>query len=875
MLDKIFDPKKIDKKNYELEEKLGIFNSDVNSKNKSFCIMMPPPNVTGVLHMGHALNFTLQDIIVRYKRLNGINVLWQPGTDHAGIATQIVVEKELNKKNQNRQNFGKENFIKKVWDWKKKSGNQIVSQMRQLGVSADWSRERFTMDDDLSKTVKKVFIDLFNKGMIYKEKRLINWDIKLQTAVSDLEVENKDVNGFLYYIKYPLKKNKGSYITIATTRPETMLGDSGVAVHPRDNRFKNFHNDKIILPIIGREVPIVLDEHADPEKGSGAVKITPAHDFNDFEVGMRHKLELINIFDKYGKLNEFTPSDYKGLDRLEARKKILEALDKEELLEKKEKYKYTIPYGDRSGEILEPFLTDQWFVDAKKLSKKAIQVVKNKKISFLPKTWEKTYFDWLENIQPWCISRQIWWGHKIPVWYGPDKKPFATMNKDEALKKAEKFYKKKVKLIEEEDVLDTWFSSSLWPFSTLGWPNTTKEYKKYYPTDLLITGFDIIFFWVARMIMMGLFFTKKPPFKEVYIHALIRDEKGQKMSKSKGNVIDPLELTSKYGTDALRFTLSSLASPGRDIKLSTQKVESSRNFATKIWNASRYIILNDCKIEKNFNPKKINNVVNKWIVHSLIELNEDITISIEEYKFNEASNNLYKFIWRTFCDWYLEFTKPILQGSDKELIHETKNTIIWVLDNILILLYPFMPFLSRELRSQIHNNEIEYIWPNLKNIKKSDEAKKEIDWIVNFISQIRTVRTSVRIPAKAILNLSFKDLEKDKELILKKYNSFLEKLARVKLNKPITKNILQFICDKKTFFLDVANVIDLKDEEKRIIDQMEKIRIEINKISKMLENSNFIKNAPDEVVKKQKEMFMNYKKTLTKLKEAKNNISHN
>ena len=875
MLDKIFDPKKIDKKNYELEEKLGIFNSDVNSKNKSFCIMMPPPNVTGVLHMGHALNFTLQDIIVRYKRLNGINVLWQPGTDHAGIATQIVVEKELNKKNQNRQNLGKENFIKKVWDWKKKSGNQIVSQMRQLGVSADWSRERFTMDDDLSKTVKKVFIDLFNKGMIYKEKRLINWDIKLQTAVSDLEVENKDVNGFLYYIKYPLKKNKGSYITIATTRPETMLGDSGVAVHPRDNRFKNFHNDKIILPIIGREVPIVLDEHADPEKGSGAVKITPAHDFNDFEVGMRHKLELINIFDKYGKLNEFTPSDYKGLDRLEARKKILEALDKEELLEKKEKYKYTIPYGDRSGEILEPFLTDQWFVDAKKLSKKAIQVVKNKKISFLPKTWEKTYFDWLENIQPWCISRQIWWGHKIPVWYGPDKKPFATMNKDEALKKAEKFYKKKVKLIEEEDVLDTWFSSSLWTFSTLGWPNTTKEYKKYYPTDLLITGFDIIFFWVARMIMMGLFFTKKPPFKEVYIHALIRDEKGQKMSKSKGNVIDPLELTSKYGTDALRFTLSSLASPGRDIKLSTQKVESSRNFATKIWNASRYIILNDCKIEKNFNPKKINNVVNKWIVHSLIELNEDITISIEEYKFNEASNNLYKFIWRTFCDWYLEFTKHILQGSDKELINETKNTIIWVLDNILILLYPFMPFLSRELRSQIHNNEIEYIWPDLKNIKKSDEAKKEIDWIVNFISQIRTVRTSVRIPAKAILNLSFKDLEKDKELILKKYNSFLEKLARVKLNKPITKNILQFVCDKKTFFLDVANVIDLKDEEKRIIDQMEKIRIEINKISKMLENSNFIKNAPDEVVKKQKEMFMNYKKTLTKLKEAKNNISHN
>ena len=875
MLDKIFDPKKIDKKNYELEEKLGIFNSDVNSKNKSFCIMMPPPNVTGVLHMGHALNFTLQDIIVRYKRLKRINVLWQPGTDHDVIATQIVGEKELNKKNQNRQNLGKENFIKKVWDWKKKSGNQIVSQMRQLGVSADWSRERFTMDDDLSKTVKKVFIDLFNKGMIYKEKRLINWDIKLQTAVSDLEVENKDVNGFLYYIKYPLKKNKGSYITIATTRPETMLGDSGVAVHPRDNRFKNFHNDKIILPIIGREVPIVLDEHADPEKGSGAVKITPAHDFNDFEVGMRHKLELINIFDKYGKLNEFTPSDYKGLDRLEARKKILEALDKEELLEKKEKYKYTIPYGDRSGEILEPFLTDQWFVDAKKLSKKAIQVVKNKKISFLPKTWEKTYFDWLENIQPWCISRQIWWGHKIPVWYGPDKKPFATMNKDEALKKAEKFYKKKVKLIEEEDVLDTWFSSSLWPFSTLGWPNTTKEYKKYYPTDLLITGFDIIFFWVARMIMMGLFFTKKPPFKEVYIHALIRDEKGQKMSKSKGNVIDPLELTSKYGTDALRFTLSSLASPGRDIKLSTQKVESSRNFATKIWNASRYIILNDCKIEKNFNPKKINNVVNKWIVHSLIELNEDITISIEEYKFNEASNNLYKFIWRTFCDWYLEFTKPILQGSDKELIHETKNTIIWVLDNILILLYPFMPFLSRELRSQIHNNEIEYIWPDLKNIKKSDEAKKEIDWIVNFISQIRTVRTSVRIPAKAILNLSFKDLEKDKELILKKYNSFLEKLARVKLNKPITKNILQFVCDKKTFFLDVANVIDLKDEEKRIIDQMEKIRIEINKISKMLENSNFIKNAPDEVVKKQKEMFMNYKKTLTKLKEAKNNISHN
>ena len=875
MLDKTFDPKKIDNKNYEIEEKIGIFNSDVNSSKDCFCIMMPPPNVTGVLHMGHALNFTLQDIIVRYKRLNGFNVLWQPGTDHAGIATQIVVEKELKKTNKTRHSLGKENFINKIWEWKNKSGNEIVSQMRQLGVSADWSRESFTMDKDLSETVKKVFIDLFEKKMIFKEKRLINWDIKLQTAVSDLEVENKNVSGFLYYINYPLKNNKNNHITIATTRPETMLGDSGVAVHPNDKRFKRFHGDKVLLPIINKEIPLVLDEHADPEKGSGVVKITPAHDFNDFEVGLRHKLELINIFDNEGKLNKNTPKEYQGLDRLKAREKILESLKKEGLLEKKEKYEHTIPYGDRSGEILEPFLTDQWFVDAKKLSKEAIKIVKEKKISFLPKTWEKTYFEWLENIQPWCISRQIWWGHKIPIWYGPDKKAFAAMDENDALKKAEKFYKKKVKLVQDQDVLDTWFSSSLWPFSTLGWPNETKEYKKYYPTDLLITGFDIIFFWVARMIMMGLFFTKKPPFKEVYIHALIRDEKGQKMSKSKGNVIDPLELTKKYGSDALRFTLSSLASPGRDIKLSTQKVESSRNFATKIWNASRYILLNDCKINNSFDPKKINNVLNKWILHSLIVLKDNITKKIEEYKFNEASNDLYHFIWGTFCDWYLEFTKPILQGSDKKLIEETKNTIIWTLDNILIMLYPFMPFLSRELRSQIHKNELEYNWPDYKNLKKSDDAKKEIDWIVNLISHIRTVRTSVRIPAKAVLNLSFIDLDKDKEKIIKKYNLFFVRLARVEIKEAKTENILQFVCDKKTFFLDVANVIDLKDEEKRIVDQIEKIKIEINKINKMLENSDFIKNAPDEVIKKQKEIFMNYKKTLIKLEEAKNNISKN
>ena len=875
MLDKTFDPKKIDNKNYEIEEKLGIFNSDSNSTKKSFCIMMPPPNVTGVLHMGHALNFTLQDIIIRYKRLNNFNVLWQPGTDHAGIATQIVVENELIKNDQNRYGLGKENFIKKVWEWKNKSGNQIISQMRQLGVSADWSRERFTMDDDLSKTVREVFIDLFEKKMIFKEKRLINWDIKLQTAVSDLEVENKNINGYLYFIKYPLKKNKDSFITIATTRPETMLGDTGVAVHPNDKRFKKFYGEKLVLPIVDKEIPLVLDEYADPEKGTGAVKITPAHDFNDFEVGLRHKLNLISIFDKEGKLNNSVPKPYQGLDRLKAREKILENLEAKGLLEKKEKYEYTIPFGDRSGEILEPFLTDQWFVDAKKLSKEAIKVVKEKKISFLPKTWEKTYFDWLENIQPWCISRQIWWGHKIPIWYGPDKKPFAAMDEKDAINKAQKFYKKKVDLVQDQDVLDTWFSSSLWPFSTLGWPEQTKEFKKYYPTDLLITGFDIIFFWVARMIMMGLFFTKKPPFKEVYIHALIRDEKGQKMSKSKGNVIDPLELTNKYGSDALRFTLSSLASPGRDIKLSTQQVESSRNFCTKIWNASRYILLNDCKINNSFDPKKINNVVNKWIVHSIVVVKDNVTKEIDEYKFNEASSNLYQFIWRTFCDWYLEFTKPILQGNDKKLIEETKSTIIWTLDNILILLYPFMPFLSRELRSQIHDKEVEYKWPDFKNLKKSEDAKKEIDWIVELISQIRTVRTSVRIPAKAILNLSFKDLKKDNENLLNKYGSFLQRLARVEVKETKSKNILQFVCDKTNFFLDVGNIIDLKDEEKRITDQMEKIRIEINKINKMLKNSDFIKNAPVEVVKKQKETFMNYKKTLTKLEEAKKNILNN
>ena len=684
MLEKYYQPSLVEDKIYKAWENEGDFKP-INSSSDAYCIVIPPPNVTGTLHMGHALNNTLQDILVRFYRMQGKSVLWQPGTDHAGIATEMVVERELKKRDINKKDLSREQFIEHVWEWKNQSGNEIINQLKRLGCSCDWSRERFTLDEGLSKAVRFVFVKLYNDKLIYKDKRLSNWDPKLKTTISDLEVIQKEVKGSLWYIDYKLE-NEDKVITIATTRPETMLGDTAIAVHPEDERFKDFVGKYAYIPIINKKIIIIADEYVKVDQGSGAVKITPAHDFNDYEIGKRHNLEVINIFNENAELNENCPIEYQNLDRFKAREKIVNELETIGALNKVEENIHTVPYGDRSGEVVEPWLTDQWFVNAKKLSLNAIDKVKTKETIFVPQNWEKTYFDWMENIQPWCISRQLIWGHQIPAWYGPDGEIFVAENSDDAHKIARERYKKDVKLVQDEDVLDTWFSSALWPFSTLGWPDETPEFEKFYPTSTLVTGFDIIFFWVARMMMMGLYFTNKVPFSEVYVHALVRDEKGQKMSKSKGNVIDPLILMDEFGADSLRMTLCSMAAQGRDIKLSKQRVEGYRNFITKIWNAVKLCEMNEC-IYVDFEIKNTQNIFNLWILNELEICRKKTEQSIKDYKFNEAANALYKFTWSIFCDWYLEITKIIYSSNDKIIINETKQITSLILSKILVMLH--------------------------------------------------------------------------------------------------------------------------------------------------------------------------------------------
>ena len=719
MLNKRYDHIGIEERIYKHWETKNFFQCGVRKKAEQFSIVIPPPNVTGNLHMGHALNNTLQDIIIRFERLRGKDVLWQPGTDHAGIATQMVVEKQLSKRGIDRHKIGRENFIKEVWEWKNESGDVITQQLKRLGSSCDWSRERFTMDEGLSKAVQYVFVELYNSQLIYKDKRLVNWDPKLQTAVSDLEVLMKEEKGELWHLKYPLFDNKEEFIIVATTRPETMLGDTAVAVHPSDDRYKKLIGRYVILPIAQRKIPIIADEFADPEKGSGAVKITPAHDFNDFQVGQRHRLENINILDARGFLNDQVPAKYQGLERFKARKIIVQDMKDLGLLEKIEELLHPIPYGDRSNVVIEPRLTEQWFVDAKTLSIEAIKAVEEGKTKFVPKNWENTYFEWMRNIEPWCISRQLWWGHQIPAWYGPDKEIFVANSEIEAKKMAERHYGKETELIRDQDVLDTWFSSALWPFSTLGWPEDTDEFKKYYSTNLLVTGFDIIFFWVARMMMMGLHFTKKVPFHNVFVHALVRDESGQKMSKSKGNVIDPLNLIDKFGADALRFTLAAMTAQGRDIKLSEKRVEGYRNFFTKLWNVSRFCEMNKFKMSNNYDYRNCENIYNQWIISEFINTEKNVKNSLEDYRFNDAANAIYDFIWHKYCDWYVEFIKPqIIEKNGKN--EETSSTALWILNQSLILLHPFAPFITEELwekisieNSSAQGSLILSKWPNV------------------------------------------------------------------------------------------------------------------------------------------------------------------
>ncbi|MDC1002003.1 valine--tRNA ligase, partial [Alphaproteobacteria bacterium] len=716
-LAKTYDPKSIEANWYETWLDSGHFACAPESSATPYTIMMPPPNVTGSLHMGHALTFTLQDLLIRYHRMAGRDALWQPGTDHAGIATQMVVERQLAEKNINRRDLGREGFVEKIWEWKAESGGMIHKQLRRLGASADWQRERFTMDDGLSAAVIKTFVQMHREGLIYRDKRLVNWDPYLMTAISDLEVEQIEQKSSMWHIRYRIEGTENEYISIATTRPETMLGDGAVAVNPEDERYQHLIGKMAILPLSNRPIPIIADEYAKMDKGSGAVKITPAHDFNDFEVGRRHDLPLINLMTATAAMESISeiPTKYQGLDRYDARRLILADLEAEGMLVREEILENVVPHGDRSGVVIEPWLMDQWYVNAEKLAQPAIKAVEDGRTKFVPERWNKTYFEWMRNIQPWCISRQLWWGHRIPAWYGPDGQVFVEANKDDALASATKHYGKAVELTRDNDVLDTWFSSGLWPFSTLGWPVNTAELKRYYPGDVLVTGFDIIFFWVARMMMMGMHFMDgEVPFREVYIHALVRDEKGQKMSKSKGNVLDPLELIDQYGADSLRFTLAAMAAQGRDIKMSTTRLEGYRNFTTKIWNACRFLQMNGCTGSAEIDLSNVKEPINKWIISEYSDAIEKTTKAIELYRFNEAADALYHFIWNSYCNWYVELIKPSLNDDDADAAAETRATASTILEGTLRLLHPFMPFLTEELNREIFASDnllIAASWP--------------------------------------------------------------------------------------------------------------------------------------------------------------------
>ena len=875
MMDKRFDSNYIEKKWYKRWLESGAFASNNQSPKEPYVIMMPPPNVTGSLHIGHALTFTIQDILIRFHRMQGLDVLWQPGTDHAGIATQMVVERELAKSNLTRHGLGREKFVEKVWEWKEKSGGEITNQLRALGASPDWEKERFTMDEGLSKAVISVFVKLYKEGLIYRDKRLVNWDPKLLTAISDLEVEQKEVEGKFWYFKYPLE-NSDEFLTIATTRPETMLGDTAVAVNPDDERYIHLKGKYVILPIINRRIPIIFDNYSDPEKGSGAVKITPAHDFNDFEVGKRHGLDMINIFDANASINENGGEDFKGLDRFEARKKVLEILKAQNLYIKEEKIVHTVPHGDRSNVVVEPWLMDQWYVDAYKLAQPAIKAVKNKKTKFVPANWDKTYFEWMNNIQPWCVSRQLWWGHRIPAWFGPDDKIFVEHNQLDAEKAAELHYGKKVKLIQDEDVLDTWFSSALWPFSTLGWPDNTKDLKKYYPTNVLVTGFDIIFFWVARMMMMGMhFMDDEVPFKEVYIHALVRDDKGQKMSKSKGNVLDPLDLSVKYGADSLRFTLTAMAAQGRDIKLSEERIAGYRNFSTKIWNGCKFLEFNKCISELDTDLNFINLQINKWIIENYNQLNSKVKKSIVEYKFNDAADALYQFIWRDYCDWYIEFIKPILNNAeDIESQKETKSVSIKIMKNVLLMLHPIMPYVTEEIFEKLFKSNklaISSSWPSL--IETETSLKNGIGLTIDIVSAIRSIRVEKNIPNKSRPTILLKNVNQEKKIIIEENNNLILNLAKLnqikflsKQHEENEKSIVTTV-DEIILMIPTDGLIDIEAEKNRLSKELENITNEIEIIDKRLNNPSFIEKAPPKViedVKTKKTVFDQRKSEINK-----------
>ncbi|MFK4823245.1 valine--tRNA ligase [Paenochrobactrum sp. BZR 588] len=882
MLEKTYDAAATEPKIAERWEEAGAFKAGAGAKEgaEPFTIVIPPPNVTGSLHMGHALNNTIQDILVRFERMRGKNVLWQPGFDHAGIATQMVVERQLaERKEPNRHAMGREKFVERIWQWKSESGGMISNQLRRLGASCDWSRERFTMDEGLSKAVLEVFVTLHREGLIYKDKRLVNWDPKLLTAISDIEVEQRELKGNLWHFRYPLEgvtfnaEDPSTYIVVATTRPETMLGDSGVAVNPEDERYQARIGKSVILPLVGRAIPIVGDDYADPEAGSGAVKITPAHDFNDAEVGKRNNLRQINIMapdaticlkDNEDFLEGVAASaeldalitELDGQDRFAARKAIVTKMEEGGYLEKIEDHIHMVPHGDRGGVPIEPLLTDQWYVNAAEMAKPAIDSVREGRTAIVPKTWEKTYYDWMDNIQPWCISRQLWWGHQIPAWYGPDGEIFVEKSEAEALASAEKHYGKPTELTRDPDVLDTWFSSALWPFSTLGWPDKTPELATYYQTDVLVTGFDIIFFWVARMMMMGLHFMHEEPFHTVYVHALVRDKNGAKMSKSKGNVIDPLELIEEYGADALRFTLAIMAAQGRDVKLDPARIAGYRNFGTKLWNATRFAQMNGVKRDPNFKPEQAKLAVNRWILTELTEASNAITAGITSYRFNEAASAAYRFVWNQFCDWYLELLKPIFMGDDEAEKAEAQACAAYCLDEIYRLLHPFMPFMTEELwdltagEGEKRDSVLALArWPELSF--EDNDAATDVNWLIDLVNGIRSVRSEMNVPPSAKAPLIVLEANAQTKERFERHDAAIKRLARVEnveFSDAAPKGSAQLVIGEATACMPLGSLIDLSAETARLSKEAGKIDAEMQKINAKLSNEKFVANAREDVV---------------------------
>jgi valyl-tRNA synthetase len=878
MLDKSFNPQDVEGRIYAQWETSGAFKAGRRPDARTFSIVIPPPNVTGRLHIGHALNNTLQDALARFERMRGKDVLWQPGTDHAGISTQLVVERDLAQRQQSRVAMGREKFLEAVWKWKDEYGGAIVQQLRRLGASCDWSRERFTMDEGLSRAVIKVFVELYRQGLIYKDKRLVNWDPRLQTAVSDLEVESIEVKGHLWYLKYPVDGQAGRFITVATTRPETMLGDTAVAVHPDDERYRDLIGKHVRLPLANRLIPVIADEHSDPEKGTGAVKITPAHDFNDFEVGRRHELPLINILQRDGTLNDVVPEAYRGLDRFEARKVILADLEALELVDRIEPITHAVPHDEKTKTVvLEPYMTEQWYLDVRPLAEKAIAAVEDGRTRFVPEQWSNVYFNWMRNIHPWCISRQLWWGHQLPVWYDTDGNTYVAEDENEALAEARRLRGRDVALTRDPDVLDTWFSSALWPFSTLGWPDKTPELARFYPTSVLVTGFDIIFFWVARMMMMGLHFMGEIPFRTVFIHTRVLDEKGQKMSKTKGNVVDPLVLIDEFGADALRFTLALAAGQGRDMRIGPSRVEVNRNFCTKLWNAARFCEMNGCVTRTDFDPASVKLTVNQWIVAQTAEAALAMTRAMEELRFNEGANALYQFVWSVYCDWYLELIKPVLNGTDEQTKAETRATAAWVRDHILKLLHPFMPFITEDLWARTAEADarkallIVTDWPAFAERFWETEATSEINWVIDLVSGVRSVRSEMNVPVAARIALVLKGageatrarLERNRDAIMT-----LARLASADFADAVPQGSAQFVVGECVAALPLGDVIDFAKERVRLQKELQKAEAEIARFDAKLGNADFVARAPEEVIDEQKEKRAEATVLASRLREA-------